>query len=119
MPFWQLYYHIVWSTKNRQPLLTPDVEPAIYGLLRKKAVDLGASIYALNGYLDHVHSFDRKRLSNFVAYVERQKEHHANSHIIPALEKDAPDGFHALKDDPAIYGSMDETWVQEMLSYAH
>ena len=153
MPFWRLYYHIVWSTKNRQPLLTADVEPAIYALLRNKALDLEASVYALNGYLDHVHlvvsippkiavskfvgqvkavasvrfnqsghpsapfywqeeygvfSFDRKRLPNFVAYVEGQKEHHANSHVIPALERDAPDAFRALMDNPAKYGVIDE-----------
>ena len=21
MPFWRLYYHLVWSTKNREPLI--------------------------------------------------------------------------------------------------
>jgi|GEM_PF-802511 len=55
MPYWQLYYHIVWATKNREPLLTADVEPKIYSLLRNKALGLGASVFALNGYLDHVH----------------------------------------------------------------
>lgn len=55
MPYWQLFYHFVWSTKNRQPLLTLEVEPTIYALLRNKALDLEASVFALNGYLDHVH----------------------------------------------------------------
>ncbi len=122
MPYWQLFYHIVWTTKNRTPLLTPDVEPVIYGFLRAKAIGLGATLFALNGVADHVHmvaaippsialskfvgqvkgvasarfnqsgqsvtpffwqeeygifSFDGKRLPNYIAYVECQKEHHA------------------------------------------
>ena len=38
MPYWQLFYHIVWTTKKRLPLLTPDVEPVVYEFLRVKAV---------------------------------------------------------------------------------
>ena len=55
MPYWQLYYHAVWATKNREPLLTPEVEPQIHGLLRQKAEALGATVFALNGAEDHVH----------------------------------------------------------------
>lgn len=55
MPYWQLFYHIIWATKRRQPLLTPDVEPAVHGFIRKKAVGLGATVFALNGVEDHVH----------------------------------------------------------------
>lgn len=29
MPYWQLFYHLVWSTKNREPLITPIVEKHI------------------------------------------------------------------------------------------
>jgi putative transposase len=55
MPFCQLYYHLVWATKRRTPLLTAEVEPVIYGFLRGKAVGLGATVFALNGVEDHVH----------------------------------------------------------------
>jgi hypothetical protein len=26
MPFWRLYYHIVWTTYKREPLITPGME---------------------------------------------------------------------------------------------
>ena len=55
MPYCQLFYHLVWSTKNREPLLTPDVEPVIHNFLRTKAIGLGATVFALNGVEDHVH----------------------------------------------------------------
>ncbi len=55
MPYCQLYYHFVWTTKLRRPLLTPKIEPIIYHYLRTKAVELGGLVYALNGVADHVH----------------------------------------------------------------
>jgi REP element-mobilizing transposase RayT len=55
MPSWHLFYHIVWSTKHRAPLLTPSAGPVIHGFLRSKAVGLGATALALNGAEDCVH----------------------------------------------------------------
>ena len=55
MPYSQLFYHIVWTTKNREPLLTPQVEPVIYGFLRSKAIGLEGTLFALNGTSDHAH----------------------------------------------------------------
>jgi len=55
MPYWQLFYHIAWSTKNREPLLTPDLEPLVYELIHSKAIGLGATVFAVNGMADHVH----------------------------------------------------------------
>ena len=55
MPYTQLYYHILWATKNREPVLTPDVEPQIHGFIRAKAIGLGAIVFALNGWTEHVH----------------------------------------------------------------
>ena len=55
MPYWQLFYHMVWATKNREPLLTAEIEPVVHGLLRAKAVGLGAMVFALSGTEDHVH----------------------------------------------------------------
>ncbi len=55
MPYHQLFYHLVWATKNREPLVTPDIEPIVHGLLRSKAVGLHATLFALNGMEDHAH----------------------------------------------------------------
>lgn len=47
--------HIVFSTKHRQPLLTPDVKPRMYGYMRTISEDLGVVVLGLNGVEDHVH----------------------------------------------------------------
>jgi REP element-mobilizing transposase RayT len=30
MSFWRLYYHLVWTTKDRAPFIQPDVERRLY-----------------------------------------------------------------------------------------
>jgi len=159
MPYCQLFYHLVWSTKDRQPLLTPEVEPVIHNYLRAKAIGLGGTVFALNGIEDHVHlvvsippkiavarfigqtkavastkfnksqpdappffwqdeygafSFDAKRLPNYIAYVERQKEHQAQGNVIPVLER-MTNGFPKLvRDETIIYAVEDADWRAEL-----
>lgn len=74
MPFWQLFYHLVWTTKGRQPLLTSTVEPIIYGFIRTKVIKLGGTIFALNGTFDHTHAVvsipPSLAISNFVGQLK-------------------------------------------------
>ena len=55
MPYCKLFYHFVWTTKHRKPILTPEIEPHIYDLIRSKAIGLGATFFAIGGIPDHVH----------------------------------------------------------------
>ena len=159
MPYWQLFYHIVWATKNRLPLLTPDIEVVIYDLLRRKAIGLGATVFALGGVLEHVHmvvaippkisvakfigqikavastkfnksgltegsffwqeeygvfSFDSKRLPNYIAYVERQKQHHAQHTTIPILERTDDLAVHFAHEDASPYLIEEDVWRREL-----
>lgn len=55
MPFWRTYYHLVWATKKRAHLITPELEPRLYGYLVSKAREIGVHVYALDGWYDHIH----------------------------------------------------------------
>ena len=55
MSFWRTYYHLVWTTKNREPLITPEIEARLYPCLIHKGAELGAYTYAINGWNDHIH----------------------------------------------------------------
>ena len=55
MPYCQLYYHLVWRTRDSEPLVVPSIEPQVHGFLWKKALGLGAMVFAVNGMEDHVH----------------------------------------------------------------
>lgn len=55
MSFYRAFYHLIWSTKYRSNLLTSEVETFAYEVMRSKAIQLGATIFALNGIENHVH----------------------------------------------------------------
>jgi putative transposase len=55
MSFWRCYYHLVWTTKNREPLITASVESILFPLIRAKGLEVGGEVLAVNGVADHVH----------------------------------------------------------------
>src|SRR3978361_821438 len=55
MPYWKLFYHLVWATRYRERVIAPAIETVIHDLLRTKAASLGATVFALNGMEDHIH----------------------------------------------------------------
>ena len=50
-----LYFHIVWATNRRQPLLTPEKEEAVYRCAVTLVDEMGYTVLAMNGMPDHVH----------------------------------------------------------------
>ena len=66
-----LIYHIVFSTKNRQPLINDNVKSRLYdyigGTIRKQ----GGVALAINGVEDHVHVLAKLRPDKSVSAVLR------------------------------------------------
>jgi len=55
MPYWKLFYHIVWGTKNRLDLIEPAWEKDLYGYIWGKATALECIPHAINGMSEHTH----------------------------------------------------------------
>ncbi len=55
MTFWRTYYHIVWSTKGRLPLITENIEIELYEYIKNKCHGLECSLHAIGGMDDHLH----------------------------------------------------------------
>lgn len=56
MAYWRLHYHAVWSCKNREPLITKELEAPLYNYLLGKGLELGAIMHIVGGIADHVHT---------------------------------------------------------------
>jgi REP element-mobilizing transposase RayT len=82
MAFWRLYYHLVWSTKDRQPLITPAIEPILYGYMIGKAVWHGGIIHAIGGIATHTHVVasipPKDAIAEFVKNLKGSSTHHIN-----------------------------------------
>ncbi|MBZ0283665.1 MAG: IS200/IS605 family transposase [Anaerolineae bacterium] len=133
MPFWKCFYHAVWATANREPIITSAVETIIIATIQHKSHDLNCRIWAINSIADHIHiavsippklspaewirnvkglsthevngtfpdlpsafkwqtaygllTFGEKALPFVTAYIQNQKQHHAEGRIQPYLEQ--------------------------------
>jgi REP element-mobilizing transposase RayT len=47
--------HLVWTTKNREPILTQEIRRAIFKHIRENVKKKGIYIDYINGHLEHVH----------------------------------------------------------------
>lgn len=82
MPFWRAYYHVVWSTKNREALIRPEHEPVLFAYIIRKAAELDCYVYALNGWTEHTHIVaaipPKISMSHFVKEIKGSSSHYLN-----------------------------------------
>jgi putative transposase len=78
----QLYYHFVWSTRDRQSLITPQVESHLYPCIRRKCETFRVLVLALNGMPDHVHLAcslpTHLAIADFVEAIKGSSAHYIN-----------------------------------------
>jgi len=55
MSYIKIMVHIVWGTKNREPVLTSETRKLLFEHIRTNAKSKGIYIDTLGGYTDHVH----------------------------------------------------------------
>jgi REP-associated tyrosine transposase len=82
MSYWRLFYHAVWSTKDRQPLIDPSWEKELYGYLWGKATALECIPHAINGMPDHLHISlsipPRLAVAEVIGQLKGASSHHLN-----------------------------------------
>ncbi len=88
-PFIKIYFHLVWSTWDRGPLITPAIAPRLHAALVCASTDRGASVIAIGGIVDHVHMLVRLPpsvvLSTFIGEIKGSTSHLMNAEIAPDL----------------------------------
>jgi putative transposase len=79
MTFWRLYYHIVWGTKNREPLITPTYEELIQRSIRLNCQQFSVLVHAIGVMPDHVHLVvsipPSVSLANFMHRIKGSSSH--------------------------------------------
>jgi len=90
MPYWKLFYHFIWGTKNRLPLIDSDFEPELYKVIAAKAQASHGFVHAVGGIEDHVHlavSIPPKIApAKFIGDVKGNSSHFVNRVIKPDFE---------------------------------
>ena len=83
--FHQLYYHFVWSVKDRDRRITQESKPALLQFIEDKCRELAGIPVEVNAEPDHVHLLvellPRHAPADFVGQVKGAASHHVNHHL--------------------------------------
>jgi putative transposase len=110
MSYWKLYYHFIWSTKHKLPLIDPQIESQLYHAMAAKAHQMEGLVHAIGGMEDQVHlavSVPPKTApAKFIGDVKGNSSHFVNHVIRPDFEFRWQDEYGVLsfgeKDLPAV-----------------
>jgi REP element-mobilizing transposase RayT len=90
MPYWKLYYHFIWGTKNRLPLIDPKFESELYRVIAAKVKNMGGFVHAIGGTEEHVHLAvsvpPKVAPAKFIGDVKGNSSHFVNHVIKPDFE---------------------------------
>ena len=50
-----LHVHVIFSTKQRQPIIPPELQPLLWAYMTSIAKRLGVGVLAIGGFDDHAH----------------------------------------------------------------
>ncbi len=100
-----LLYHIVFSTKDRQPLIKEAYQPRLYEYLGGTIRGLGGAALEINGVEDHVHVLAKLRQDKAVSEVLRDLKANASGwlhDVFPELKQFAwQTGYGAFTVSPS------------------
>lgn len=70
----KLYAHLIFSTKNRQPLLDDEIRPRVHAFLATIIREMDSPWVVVGGVDDHVHIlFDMGKKHTPIEFVEQTK----------------------------------------------
>lgn len=86
-----IYVHAIWTTNNRQSLLSPIVRKVLFPFLKQHALSKGVQLIAVNGSTDHVH------------LIIKLTPHQTISDVIKHLKVDSADWLNNNKFISALF----------------
>ena len=100
MSFIKVYVHYVWSTKNRQPLLTDKIRFDVFEHIRENARKKNIFIDFINGYTDHVHCLislnDDLSLGKIAQLIKGESSHWINKNKLTKTKFEWQDEYLAV-----------------------
>ena len=109
----KLLYHVVFSTKNRLPLITLDREPRLHKYLGGIVRNLGGSLLEVNGMNDHVHLLLKLKptiaISDVVRDIKANSSKWMNESVTSLRKFGWQDGYSAF--------SVSQSQIERVIAY--
>jgi putative transposase len=83
-----IYIHLIWSTKEREPLLMKNIRPAVQEHIVHNAISKGIAVECISIQRDHAHLLvslsSEQRVDDIVKLIKGESSHWINSeNLIP------------------------------------
>ena len=108
-----LWVHAIWSTKNREPILTTSLKREVYQVIKDVANDHEIHLDCINGVEDHVHLLIRLRTDQSVADVVKTIKGNSWEYF-----KDNPEKYITWQDGFAAF-SVSPSHLKRVRSYIY
>ena len=80
--FYKIWLHVVFSTKDREPIITIDKEKLVHDYLSEQLIESGCPVRIINGMPDHMHLLflqnPQKSVSEIVKQIKGASSHWIN-----------------------------------------
>jgi REP element-mobilizing transposase RayT len=115
MPFVRIWIHIIWSTKNREPLIVSDLKPKLLEHLKANAKEKNIWIDTINCVSDHVHVLfslgSEQSISKVGMLLKGESSHWINKQNLTKSKFEWQDEYFAV--------SVSESNVETVRRYIH
>jgi putative transposase len=82
--FYNVWIHAVFATKNRQKIITLDLEEVLFPFLYDEFSELGCKLIIVNGLSDHIHCLfmldAKKSYAEVMKQIKGASSHYINEH---------------------------------------
>ena len=113
MPFVRIWVHLIWSTKNREKLIFPELKLALLDHLKSNAKEKNIWIDTINCVVDHVHALislgAEQSISKVAMLLKGESSHWVNKHDLMKIKFEWQDEYIAV--------SVSESNIDEVQRY--
>ena len=113
MPYYQLYYHFIWATHNREPLITALIEEPMYGYIIGKVDYVQCFFHAIGGIENHIHLVvlipPTIAVAQFIKTIKGSSSHFINEKLAPTSAFGWQHGYSAF--------TVDHTHLKTIVNY--
>ena len=99
----EVYLHLVWATKLRQPKITCELEAGLFEVIREQIHTCDCQVIALNGTEDHVHLLIRYGRETSLSELMNRVKGVSSRWMNAQIPKQAPDDLPTFAWQPG-YG---------------
>lgn len=106
MPYINVMIHFIWATKNREPLITPDLKPILLSHIKENSFKKGIFIETINCVDDHIHMLislgTNQTISNIANLVKGESSFWVNNQKIIEHKFEWQDDYIALSVSESV-----------------